>query len=307
MPLLFRFQKRGMRMKKIRSFIYIFLSGMLWGCLGLFVRGLNTKGIASMDIVFLRAVVTAAATIFYLLLFHREMLKIRWNDLWYFLGTGIASITFFNFCYFKAIVMTSLSVAAVLLYTAPAIVMVLSYVLFHEAFTITKVIAILMTFLGCMLVTGILGQQQAITVKGLLYGLGAGFGYALYSIFSRYALEKGYHSLTITCYTFIVTAVASVFFINAPKVSAVVFSSPFYLLLTVALGLVCTVAPYLLYTLGLQEVDNSRAAIIASIEPVTATALGFVVFHEKITVGKILGMMLVLGGMVICNRSKPRG
>ena len=289
-------------MKKIRSFIYILLSGMLWGCMGLFVRVLNKQGIASMDIVFLRAIVTAVAMVIFLFIFHRRMLKIHWKDFWCFLGTGIASITFFNFCYFKAIMMTSLSVAAVLLYTAPAIVMILSYILFREAFTVRKVIAIVMTFFGCMLVTGMLGQQQAITTTGLLYGLGAGLGYAFYSIFSRYALEKGYHSLTITCYTFIVTTVVSVFFTNVSKVSMVVFSSPLYVMLTVALGLICTVAPYLLYTLGLQEVDNSHAAIIASIEPVTATVLGFVVFGEDITVVKMMGMILVLGGMAVCNK-----
>lgn len=301
MPLFFQLERR-LRMKKIRSFIYILLSGMLWGCMGVFVRVLNKQGIASMDIVFLRAIVTAVAMVIYLFIFHRRMLKIHWKDFWCFLGTGIASITFFNFCYFKAIMMTSLSVAAVLLYTAPAIVMILSYILFHEAFTVRKVIAIVMTFFGCMLVTGMLGQQQAITTTGLLYGLGAGLGYAFYSIFSRYALEKGYHSLTITCYTFIVTTVVSVFFTNVSKVSMVVFSSPLYVMLTVALGLICTVAPYLLYTLGLQEVDNSHAAIIASIEPVTATVLGFVVFGEDITVVKMMGMILVLGGMAVCNK-----
>jgi len=301
LPLFFQLERR-LRMKKIRSIIYILLSGMLWGCMGLFVRVLNKQGIASMDIVFLRAIVTAVAMVIYLFIFHRKMLKIHWKDFWCFLGTGIASITFFNFCYFKAIMMTSLSVAAVLLYTAPAIVMILSYILFHEAFTVRKVIAIVMTFFGCMLVTGMLGQQQAITTTGLLYGLGAGLGYAFYSIFSRYALEKGYHSLTITCYTFIVTTVVSVFFTNVSKVSMVVFSSPLYVMLTVALGLICTVAPYLLYTLGLQEVDNSHAAIIASIEPVTATVLGFVVFGEDITVVKMMGMILVLGGMAVCNK-----
>lgn len=301
MPLFFQLERR-LCMKKIRSFIYILLSGMLWGCMGVFVRVLNKQGIASMDIVFLRAIVTAVAMVIFLFIFHRRMLKIHWKDFWCFLGTGIASITFFNFCYFKAIMMTSLSVAAVLLYTAPAIVMILSYILFHEAFTVRKVIAIVMTFFGCMLVIGMLGQQQAITTTGLLYGLGAGLGYAFYSIFSRYALEKGYHSLTITCYTFIVTTVVSVFFTAVPKVSMVVFSSPSYVMLTVALGLICTVAPYLLYTLGLQEVDNSHAAIIASIEPVTATVLGFVVFGEDITVVKMMGMILVLGGMAVCNK-----
>ena len=98
MPLFFQLERR-LRMKKIRSFIYILLSGMLWGCMGVFVRVLNKQGIASMDIVFLRAIVTAVAMVIFLFIFHRRMLKIHWKDFWCFLGTGIASITFFNFCH----------------------------------------------------------------------------------------------------------------------------------------------------------------------------------------------------------------
>ncbi len=289
-------------MKQAKAFIYILLSGILWGCLGLFVRSFNAVGIESMDIVFLRGIVTALAMIVYLLIFHREMLHIRLKDIWCFLGTGIASITFFNFCYFKAIELSSMSAAAVLLYTAPAIVMVLSFFLFKELFTKRKILAIVLTFIGCILVTGI-GSGTAITLSGLLYGLGAGLGYALYSIFSRYALDRGYHSLTITCYTFVVTAIASGLFADIPSVCVVTFSSGSFLLLALALGILCTVAPYLLYTLGLRQVDNSTAAVVASIEPVTATVLGLIVYGEGLTLGKIMGIILVLAGLFVTRNN----
>ena len=170
--------------------------------MGLFVRTLNAAGLQTMDIVFLRAVVTAVVMVVYLFLFNRKLLVIHLKDIWCFLGTGIASITFFNYCYFKCIEEASLSIAAVLLYTAPAIVMVLSYVLFREKLTGKKIISLIMTIGGCILVTGVFEETQIINANGILLGLGAGLGYALYSIFSRYALERGYHSLTITCYTF---------------------------------------------------------------------------------------------------------
>lgn len=105
----------------------IALAGILWGSMGLFVRTLNAKGLESMDIVALRAIVTAVSLFLFLLAYNRKLLRIRIKDAWCFLGSGICSILFFNYCYFKAIMMTSLSVAAVLLYTAPAIVMILSY------------------------------------------------------------------------------------------------------------------------------------------------------------------------------------
>lgn len=71
--------------------------------------------------------------------------------------------------------------------------------------------------------------------------------------------------------------------------------------LSVALGIVCTVAPYILYTLGLSHVENGQASIIASIEPVTASVIGVVIFDEKMRVQGVIGMVLVIVALVICN------
>ena len=55
------------------SFVFILISGILWGCLGLFVRNLNAVGLVSMDIVFLRAVVTAVVMVLFLLVYDRKL------------------------------------------------------------------------------------------------------------------------------------------------------------------------------------------------------------------------------------------
>ena len=187
-----------------------------------------------------------------------------------------------------------------------AIVMVLSYFLFREQFSVRKGIALIMTFVGCVLVTGVFESSQNISAGGILLGLGAGLGYALYSIFSRYALDRGYHSLTITCYTFVVAAVATGCLTDIPRVMKLSFSSVSYGALSLSLGIVCTVAPYLLYTLGLVHVENSLASIIASIEPVTATVLGIILYKEKISLTGILGIGLVIGAMAVCSKKAEK-
>lgn len=293
-------------MKKLAP-IFIFLAGVLWGSMGIFVRVLNGKGLFSMEIVALRAVVTAIFMVVFLLLFHRDLLKIKWKDIWVFLGSGLGSILFFNFCYFRAISLTSLSIAAILLYTSPAIVMILSFFFFKEKFTGRKVLALVMTFLGCVLVTGVLGETAAVTGKGVLAGLGAGLGYALYSIFSRYAIDKGYHSLTITCYTFVIAAVGSLFLSDRTQIAKAALGSPAMLVFSLVFGLLCTVLPYLFYTVGLKYVENSRASIIVSVEPVAATLIGFFLFQEKIRPMGIVGIILVLSAMVVCSVKTKEG
>lgn len=292
-------------MKKLSPF-FILLAGILWGCMGIFVRGLNKHGLYSLEIVWIRSFLTCLFMGITIGFYQYKLFLIRMKDLWVFMGSGLCSIVFFNYCYFKAMTVTSLSIAAVLLYTAPAFVMVLSFFLFREAFHIKKVIALIMTFLGCVLVTGVLDQSAGqASIKGILLGLGAGFGYALYSIFGRYAINKGYHTLTITFYTFLLAALGSFFMADTGQIAEILIQRKEALFLSVGMGLIVTVLPYLTYTLGLLHVENSKASIIASIEPVMATFIGMITFHEKITLTGILGMVLVIAALIICNVSFP--
>ena len=287
-------------MKQIAP-ILVCLSGILWGTMGIFVRRYNGLGLDSMEIVAMRAIVTAVMLLIFLFIYNKKLLRIQIRDIWCFLGTGLCSILFFNFCYFKAITMTSLSVAAVLLYTAPAIVMVLSRILFKEKLTPIKLIALAVTFLGCVLVTGVIGSDTRLSVGGILIGLGAGLGYALYSIFSRYALERGYHSFTISFYTFLIASLGVIPFVPMGRTFQICTKDGGMFGFTLIFGLVSTVLPYILYTIGLTVVENGKASIIASIEPVVATVLGVVLFHERLTWNGILGILLVLGAIIMCN------
>ena len=119
-----------MEKKKFVGPILIITAGVLWGLMGLFVRNLDSFGITSMQIVALRAVFTAIMMAAVTLIYNRKLFRIKLRDWWCFLGTGRCSIVFFNFCYFRTITLTSLSAAAVLLYTAPVMVMIMSVFLF---------------------------------------------------------------------------------------------------------------------------------------------------------------------------------
>ena len=286
---------------KTSSILLVLASGCMWGCMGLVVRPLNETGLVTMDICFLRSVITFAVMLVGLLIFDRSALKIKLKDIWCFIGTGALSVSFFNFCYFKTITLTSLSVAAVLLYTAPAFVMIMSFFLFKEDMTKKKVAALVIAFMGCVLVSGVAGGGGTLNVKGLLVGLGAGFGYALYSIFGRYALQRGYNSMTITFYTFVFATLATVFMADVSSIINIVETRPGLSVYAAFMILVVTLFPYLCYTKGLSGMENGTASVIASIEPVMATVLGILIYKEKMTFTSAFGMILVLGSIIILN------
>ena len=190
----------------------IILAGCFWGSMGIFVRRLSSYGFTSVQIVSVR--VTLAALFFCLLLLvkDRSGFRIALRDLPLFLGLGFGSILFFTVCYFTAISMMPLSTAAILLYTSPIWIMLMSMLFFREKLNKTKIIALLLAFACCVLVSGISGDGVSLT--GLLVGLGAGLGYGLYSILGTVALRK-YSPYTVTTYTFLFAAVGS-WFICSP-------------------------------------------------------------------------------------------
>ena len=281
-------------MKSGLSVLYIIIAGCFWGSMGLLVRPLNKIGITTMEIVALRSCETFLIMAVISLIFNRKAFRIKIKDIWIFAGTGILSVVFFNFCYFKTITLTSLSVAAVLLYTAPFFVMVLSGFFFKERISWIKIAAMILAFVGCACVTGMINGQMNLTLGGIGFGLLSGFGYALYSIFGRAAINKGYSSDTITLYTFLMASVGVLPFIKISHVIQSFSNQRLMISYTVVMVFVVTVIPYLTYTKGLIGMESGRAAVIASVEPVAATIIGMIVFKERPALLTIIGIILVL-------------
>ena len=281
-------------------------AGSLWGAMGLLVRRLNAAGLSSLDICFTRALTTFIFLALVLLFADRGAFRVRLRDLWIFLCNGLISMVSFNYCYFMTMSLTSLSVAAVLLYTAPVFVMLLSAVLFGEKLSRRKIAAAAVAFAGCSFVSGIVGGAGRLSAAGILYGLGAGLGYAMYSVFSRCAIMRGYGSATISLYTFLTAAIATFFIADRERCLAAVTQSLPSALVILLLILAVTLLPYLLYTRGMQGLDNGAASILASIEPVVATLLGTLVFKEKLGVWNLAGIALVLLSIVLINGGAGR-
>lgn len=283
------------------SAVFIIAAASLWGTAGIFVRTLDGCGLTSMQLVFERAVfsliILGAITLFK----DPNLFKIRIKDLWCFAGSGIISIVMFNYCYYKTMELTSLSVAAVLLYTAPFFVVIMSLFLFKEKLTLKKCAACICAFIGCCFVSGLFASSQRITTAALCYGLLTGLGYSFYTVFGQILLKKGYHSLTVTFYTFLFAALGTVPLVNTAQTVAITFSSAKIFTVALLMAVINTVLPYILYTNGLAGVDASKAPIMATVEPVVATVIGTVVYHEKITVGTVIGIVLVLSAVVILN------
>lgn len=281
----------------------IILAGIFWGSMGIFVRRLGEYGFSPIQIVCIRMVLAALIFSVIQLVKDPKGFRISLRDIPLFLGLGLGSILFFTVCYFTSITMMSLSTAAILLYTSPIWIMLMSLLFFHEKLTAQKIIALVLAFGGCVLVSGISGG--GLTLVGLLIGLGSGIGYGLYSILGTVALRR-YTPYTVTTWTFIIAAIGSILISHPADLMAIISfapSIPDLLGFSLLTALVTAVIPFLAYTLGLRSVEASKAGILATVEPMVATLIGIFVFSEPLTLMSGVGVLLILAAVVILNVS----
>lgn len=254
----------------------VLLSGLLWATMGLFNTYFGNIGIVNTDLVFLRLGMGTVLLTVYLLLRNPKALKIRLKDLWIFFGSGIICIILFQTCYMFTIRESgSYALAAVLLYTSPVFVMLFSALFFRDKITPLKVVGSILTVIGCALACGILQGVGTITVTVLVSGLLSGIGYAMYSIFARAGLNRGYNALTVTAWSFLIALIPLCFMADYDTIITSLGNAGWEGIgVWFLLGLVTEALPYALYTEGLTGMDTSKAAITVAIEPIGAILIG---------------------------------
>ena len=280
-----------------RAYGSILLAAALWGIIGLWNRRLMAGGLSPTGIVTVRNFGGMALLCAVFAVKDRSVFRVKRQHLKYFFGTGVISVVLFTICYFSCQKICSLAVASILLYTAPSFVVLLSALLWKEPVTKGKIAALLLTLVGCAMVCGVFSGGVSVTLAGILLGLGAGFFYALYSIFGRYALAH-YSSMTVTVWTFLFAGPASLVLLRPADLAAMTgdISMP---LTALCLVVFSTVLPYIFYTAGLAKVESGKASIMASLEPVVAALTGVMVYGEPMTALTAAGILCVLGGVAI--------
>ncbi len=284
--------------------ISILAAGLLWGTMGLFTRRMGTFGVDSGGVLVIRSCGCAVLFALAALLRDPKLLKIRLRDLWLFVCYGVAATFFFTYCYYQSIALGSMAAACTLLYSAPVFVMVMSLFVFHERFSRRKLAALLCSVTGCALVSGLLEGQAAMSLAGTVYGLLAGVGYALYSVFSKSLTDRDYNVLTVNAYGWIFCSAAGLL-VFGPGPAAHMFAGFGNFAVCAGIIVVAGFLPALLYSWGLAGVEAGKGAVMASMEPVTASVLGFLVYRETPTPLGLAGIVLVLAAVVILN-IKPK-
>lgn len=287
------------------------LSGVLWGSVGIFVRELNAFGMDRATVLSSRMIVAATILLIGILIYNKNLLQIKLKDIWIFIASGILGMLGLNFCYNEAINQLTLSLAAILLSLSPLFVMFFAAILFKEKITTKKIGCIFIAIIGCVLASGILENTFGtnFTPTGIVIGLAAAFFYALYSIFSKIAMEKGYCTFTIIFYSILTLTVALLPFTNWQTFGGFIQTAPFSHSIFMILHSLCTsVLPYIFYTISLLHIETGKASILAAGgEPIAAVIFGVLFFSETPTILTLLGLVITIIALaLLCLPSKTK-
>jgi DME family drug/metabolite transporter len=281
-----------------RGFLLILGAAALWSTSGMFIRWiLAGSTFSAVSLAFWRDLTTFTCLAVGLALLRPGWLRVARRDLPWLMALGAISVGAFHVLWNVAVVQIGYAAATVLLYSAPAFVALMAWLIWREPLTRFKVLAVAMALAGCVLVAGL--EEVAgidLTAGGLILGLAGALAYGGFSLFGRQLADR-YSPWTILTYGFGFGALVLLpfQFAAAPPQDVPPMTWTWF----AALVLLATIVPFASYLGGLRHLPVSVASIMAASEVVFGSLLAYLFFAERLAPWQIVGAGLVVGGVVL--------
>ena len=281
--------------------LLVILAGACWGTISIFIYFLSGSGLNEFQIAFVRQFFASLVFALFIFLRDRSKFRIKPKDLWLLMLVGFINGVAFNFCYFYTIVHSRASIAVVLLYTSPVFVMILARIFFREKITQNKLFALVLTVVGCVFVTGVLGEGYTPPPVAILTGVLTGLAYALNNIITSQAVKKN-DPQTVTLYTLLFSFLFLIPLSGFSSLTASCRANPKILPVIVLMCLVTAVLAQFFFSVGLRLIESGKAAIYGASEPIVGTLVGILIFHEESNFLKIAGIVMVIAAILIIGK-----
>jgi len=276
------------------GYALVAVAAVLWALLGVFSKRLLAVGVSPTEIAFWRAAIGGALFMVHAAAEGRLRLQRR-SDALAFAAFALVGVTLFYTALNQAIEAGGVSLAFILLYSAPAFVAVLAAVFLGERLTPVKLVLVALSVAGVALVAQGGEAGMTVSVKSVTWGLVAGASYSSYYLFGKWILAR-YRPAAIYAFVLPIGALGLLPFVPFEAVRS---ATPRMWLDLVLMSALSTYAAYFVYYTGLRRVEASRAVLVATIEPVVAAALAAWLFGERLGLLGVLGGALVVGAAML--------
>ncbi len=197
---------------------------------------------------------------------------------------------------------TSVAVAVLCYYMAPSFVILASPFVLGEKLTAVKVVALVLSLVGMVFVSGALESGFSLSgsaIIGVLLALGAAVFYASVILCNKKIEGVDTNTLTIV-ELFSAGIVVLPYTLLAESISLSDFT-PLSIVLLVILGVVHTGIAYALYFGSLPALNATTVAVLGYIDPILAIVLSAIILKEPMTPLTIVGAVLILGATLLAD------
>lgn len=266
--------------------ILVLAAASLWGLLGPFGAGLLALGVEPVEIAFWRALFGGSAFLAHGLA-TRDWVALPRGAMVGTIAFAAVGVSLFYVALIQAIDLGGISLAFVLLYTAPAWVTLLAGPILGERPGRLQWALVAGSIVGVALVSLARGEGIEPSAAALAWGLTAGLSYAGYYLWGKRLLVRQSPNQLYGLALPLGALGIAPFVEFGPK-------PPAAWLLLAGVALVSTYLAYLLYGLGLRRASASRSVLVATVEPIVAGLLAWLLFGERLSALGLTGAALVL-------------
>ena len=288
---------RGMGEKRIDRAGYLLaaLAALLWASSGTAAKFLFLNGVTAFELVQMRTTLASGILFGWLAFRDRSLLAVERRDLPYFitLGVGLAAV---QFTYLFAISRIQVAAAILIQYQAPLFVAL--YTLFVLGTKLPPVVFAAMagSLFGCWLVVGGYNLDlPAMNRVGLLTALASAVTFAWYTVRCEYGMKK-YPPWTVVFYGLLFAGVTWNI-LHPPLTGFLAPAGPAQWGCVLIVGFLGTVLAFICYNEGINRVGATRASITATLEPITAGLIAWVLLGETMELWQVLGAILVIASI----------
>ena len=284
---------------KTKGFLYVFVSAAGFGSMPVFARIAYQDGANMFELLTARFFMASLVLAVYLL-WKKPVRGLTAKERGGAILMGLFGYSVASLCFFSALHRISAPLAAIVLYTYPAVVTCLAALIRTEKMDRSKAFALSVSFMGLVLVLG--SSISSIDPIGIALALFASLLYSLYIMIGNHTLKDAplivatlWISLAAGTGTGLVGMITGQFAFN--------FGINGWLAVT-GLAFFSTIVAVLAFLQGVVLVGASRASIISTLEPPITVLLAAIFLAEVLSPIQLFGGVLILASSVLVNRSK---
>jgi DME family drug/metabolite transporter len=292
-----------------RGYIIALIATVLWSTTGPIISYLNkTYALPSLVLAFWRDLFVSLGMIAGLLIFSKARLHLSRRHWTFMLLYGL-TVAIFNSMWTFSVQFNGAAVATVLAFSSPAMTAILSRIIFKEIFNRVKIISILLSLIGTILVSGAADPSALrLNPAGIIFGLLTGLFFAFYNLEGKAASDRQIDSWTALLYSFGAATVFLFLFnigmnsFNGETPRANFFwlgkSIPGWVILFL-LGVAPTLGGFGLYTLSIRYLSPTVANLIATLEPALTAIWAFLFLNEVLGGVQLIGSLFIFAGVIL--------